>query len=409
MVMTSVESDDMNLRQQSLAPVITCHAGARDNYQLSLAFDEVDLLDSLITDFYTPDYCRNLFHKRFHENLSSRKTSWKYVDLINGYVFKRYYQLGQDLSIRAAKLAIENQSNLFVSSYTANSAFDHLLLCNSKIKKYLFQLHPHPDLILKILQDEVSLGRVSADDLSYEAELNPLFYPVLANEALKADQICVASTFTKRSLVLAGVPKEKIEVIPYGVNHNLFSRTSKKETVGKLKILFCGQFIHRKGIAYLYEALKRLNSQHYELHIVTRGDCDRKSLAMCASDLNVRLYSNLSNVALVDLMHSSDIFILPSLYEGFGHVILEAMSAGLPVITTVNTAGYDLITNGHDGFVGAIRDSEFLFEKISFFVESRQALKEFGQNAAITAKKYTWNLFRKKIIDFYVASESAKV
>ena len=397
----------MNLGKESLTPVITCHAGARDNYQLSLAFNEFHLLDTLITDFYMPNCCRGVFKKRFHENLSSKKVSWKYYDMINGYIFKGYQQLGKDLSIRAAKLAIEHQSNLFVSSYTANAAFDHLALCDSKIKKYLFQLHPHPDLILKILQDEIALGQVSAQDLSYEAELNPFFYQVLAGEALKADQICVASTFTKKSLVFAGVPKDKIKVIPYGVNHNLFSSTTKKQKIGKVKILFCGQFVHRKGISYLYEALKNLSPQHYELHIVTRGEYHQNTLTMFLNSLNVRLYSNLSSSALIKLMHSSDLFILPSLYEGFGHVILEAMSAGLPVVTTVNTAGYDLITDNHDGFVGPIRDTEFLREKISFFIENRETLIEFGQNAAMTAKKYTWESFRKKIVEFYIASESA--
>jgi len=404
--MASTKSHVMTLDKLSLAPVITCHAGSRDNYQLSLAFDEVHLLDSLVTDFYMPDYLRWISKKRSHVNLRSKKVSWKLHDLTNGCILKRYQLLGQDLSLRAAQLAIKHQSNLFLSSYTANAGFEYLASCDSKLRKYLFQLHPHPNLIVKILQDEIALGKVSDRDLSYEAELSPTFYQTLANEALQADQICVTSTFSKESLVLAGVSKEKIKVIPYGVDHNLFSSSKKQQRIGKLKILFCGQFIHRKGIFYLYEALKQLDHQHYELHIVTRGECDQKSLKMFLNDLNVRFYSSISSLALVELMHLSDIFVLPSLYEGFGHVILEAMSAGLPVITTVNTAGYDLITDNYDGNVGPIRDPNFLLEKITFFIESPLALKEFGENAANTAKKYTWKSFRNKIIDFYISNES---
>jgi glycosyltransferase involved in cell wall biosynthesis len=395
----------MPLNSHTIPPVVTCHAGARDNYQLSLAFDEIHLLDTLVTDFYTPNYFGSLLKKRFHENLSSSKVSWKAFDCINGYIFKRYLQLGRDLSLRAAKLAIENQSNLFVTSYTANTAFEYLTYCDSKINKYLFQLHPHPDSIIKILNEEISLGHISADDLSYEAELDPVFYPMLANEAFSADQICVASSFTKKSLVSAGVSEEKIHVIPYGVDHNLFSSLRYKKTVGKLKILFCGQFIHRKGIFYLYDALKQLGHQHYELLIVTRGECDKKTLSMFLSNLNVRLYKNISSRVLIELMHSSDLFILPSLYEGFGHVILEAMSAGLPVITTVNTAGIDLIEDNENGFVGPIRDANFLLEKISFFLENPMAIKEYGEKGAITSQNYTWKTFRKKIADFYIFNE----
>jgi glycosyltransferase involved in cell wall biosynthesis len=399
----------MSLNNVLVPSVVTCHAGARDNYQLPLAFQEISLLDTLVTDFYAPDYLRGIVKKRFHPNLSSKKVSWKCFDLINGPIFKRYPELGRDLSLRAAQVAIKHQSNLFVSSYTADAAFDYVDLHGAKTKKYLFQLHPHPDTILNILREEIDLGLVAADELSYEAELNPVTYSTLSGEALKANWVCVASTFTKKSLVAAGVDVEKIHVIPYGVNHAAFVGPVKGSRNGKLKILFCGQFIHRKGIYYLHEALRKFDSQHYELRIVTRGECDKKSLAMFSNNLNVEIYSNISNRELKALMNSSDIFILPSLYEGFGHVILEAMSAGLPVITTANTSGCDLITNDQDGFVGAIRDIDFLVEKIEFFIDRPMCAIEYGEQAAMTARKYTWESFRKKITDFYIKTEKIDI
>jgi glycosyltransferase involved in cell wall biosynthesis len=130
---------------------------------------------------------------------------------------------------------------------------------------------------------------------------------------------------------------------------------------------------------------------------------------MFSNNLNVEIYSNISNRELKALMNSSDIFILPSLYEGFGHVILEAMSAGLPVITTANTSGCDLITNDQDGFVGAIRDIDFLVEKIEFFIDRPMCAIEYGEQAAMTARKYTWESFRKKITDFYIKTEKIDI
>jgi glycosyltransferase involved in cell wall biosynthesis len=385
--------------------VVTCHAGARDHYQLSYSFDEIGILDSLVTDFYTPDSLRNFIKKRFNSNLSSSKVSGCWNDFIKAYFFKDYLGSNNSLSLRAAQRAIKSKSNLFACSYTASIGFNYLQSSDFDGRKYLFQLHPHPKSILNILNREISLGRTAEHDLSYEVEFDSAMIDSLMGEAHLADAICVASSFTKKTLIDAGLKSQCIEVIPYGVDGTKFENLDIKKTSKKLKLLFCGQFIHRKGITYLYEALLRFNKNNYELIIVTRGEYEACMLEKFKENLNIQVYFNVSNHDLTKLMHQSDIFILPSLFEGFGHVILEAMCAGLPVITTVNTAAVDLFESGHGGFIGPIADVDFLYEKIEFFMQFPKELISFGYQATSISRAYTWSSFREKIRNFYIQNE----
>jgi glycosyltransferase involved in cell wall biosynthesis len=396
----------MNDKFLSKVPqVVTCHAGARDHYQLSHSFDEIGLLDSLVTDFYTPDCLRFFLKKRFNSNLSSKKVSSYWNDFINAYVFKNYLSSNNSLSLRSAQRARKNKSNLFACSYTATAGFNYLQSYDFDARKYLFQLHPHPKVILNILNSEISLGKTTEGDLSYEVELDSDMINSLMDEVRLADAICVASSFTKKTLIDAGVKSEFIEVIPYGVDGTKYKSVAIKKPNQKIRLLFCGQFIHRKGINYLYEALLRFDKNNYELIIVTRGECEENILEKFQKNLNVRVHFNVRNHDLIKHMHQSDVFILPSLYEGFGHVILEAMCAGLPVITTVNTAAVDLFVSGQGGFIGPIADADFLCEKIEFFMQYPKELISYGQQAALMSKTYTWSSFREKIRNFYIQNE----
>ena len=100
--------------------------------------------------------------------------------------------------------------------------------------------------------------------------------------------------------------------------------------------------------------------------------------------------------------HKNDVLIFPSLVEGFGQVILEAMSSGLPVICTPNTAGRDLFLTGDEGIIVPIRSVDALVQKIEWCMANKSELSEMGRIALETAKSFTWEKFRKEIRDFYV-------
>ena len=96
-------------------------------------------------------------------------------------------------------------------------------------------------------------------------------------------------------------------------------------------------------------------------------------------------------------MRNSHIFIFPSLYEGFGQVLLEAMSCGLPVITTENTGGPDFIKDCDNGFITKIRDTKRTIEIINNLYKNEELRRLISKKAIDTANQFNWNNYSNKL------------
>ena len=130
---------------------------------------------------------------------------------------------------------------------------------------------------------------------------------------------------------------------------------------GKLRVLFVGALSQAKGLGYLLEAVAGLEGG-IEFTLIGR----RVSPTVPAPSLleKYNWIPSLPHDELLREMSRHDVLVLPSLHEGFGLVMTEAMSQGLVVITTPHTAGPDLITDGVDGFVVPIRSAAAIEEKL---------------------------------------------
>ena len=100
---------------------------------------------------------------------------------------------------------------------------------------------------------------------------------------------------------------------------------------------------------------------------------------------------------MIEEMGRHDVLVFPSLFEGFGLVILEAMSQGLPVITTAHTAGPDILTEGSDGFVVPIRSAEGIAGKVSLLYEDPDLLEAMKVQAVATARQWTWEKYQDRV------------
>jgi glycosyltransferase involved in cell wall biosynthesis len=389
---------------------LTCHFGARDDYQLSLALYEMNLLKKLVTDFYTPDLLRNIIKFRYNSNLPSRMTVSNYGIVIKKYLLQNNYFLNdQRLAKSTLKYIKNNEINLFLSSYTAFEAFNFIKTNNLKNKCYLFQLHPHPISLKEIFKNESNFNDKYGHYINRELEMNQdkEINIRLDSESKLSDNCVVASSFTKRTLIENGIDEKKITIIPYGVNHNKFKTKSNYNTFnGKLNIIFVGQFIQRKGLYYLFEAIRKINSKNIKLTIAGRGPIDELLIDDYKDKINLKIKLNLTQDELTKELQNNDVFIFPSIAEGFGHVILEAMSIGLPVICTSNTAGPDLFKTGNEGFITPIRDIDALINKIIWCIDNKNSLAEMGHQSKETSKMFTWEKFRSNICEFYTENES---
>ena len=97
-------------------------------------------------------------------------------------------------------------------------------------------------------------------------------------------------------------------------------------------------------------------------------------------------------------MERLDVLGFPSLFEGFGLVILEAMSRGLPVITTAHTAGPDLIQDGVDGYLVPIRSAAVIAEKLETLHRDRARLAAMREAARATAREWAWAAYRRRLV-----------
>lgn len=235
--------------------------------------------------------------------------------------------------------------------------------------------------------------------------------PQLDAECALADTILVGSSFARESFIAEGVPPEKLRVVPYGVDPQRFfpapdaSAAKVEGRGGGLRSLFVGQICQRKGISYLLRAYQAFASQGTQLRLVGQ------LLGNPASFVPYRhLFEHIPHVpqqVLADVYRQSDVFVFPSLIEGLGLVVLEAMASGLPVITTPNGPG-DIVRDGVDGFVVPIRDPEAITEKLEYLRANPERRIEMGRNARRRALEFTWDAYRQKILNLFAVIASSQ-
>jgi len=384
---------------------VVAHSGARDEYQLPISLNEAGLLYRFVTDWYSSfdnKYISKILHKapvrilpllkeRFRQELPSDLVVDLKIQRMIGHIVGEEFtemRLNRLIGERAAQLANSNESNLLVTSYYGWSAFPNV---SKYSKKVLFQIHPHP----MFLRDHYSkhLDTISAyGSLQHEAEMkaSDSFLRIWGNESNEADVVIAASTFTRMSLLYAGVTPEKIHVVPYGVDESIF-RNDISSPTGKVKILFVGQATQRKGFNHLLKAWSKIANTDAELHIVTSAPS-----SICNVDLgdSIVLHDRLNIRNLVMLMNESDLLVLPSIAEGYGHVLLQSLSCGTPVLCSDATAGPDLLIDWDQGFIFPNGDIEALKERLEYWLSKKHQLRKIRSDAKQIAAAQTWKKFR---------------
>jgi glycosyltransferase involved in cell wall biosynthesis len=397
-------SSEIVAEMTNIRPAVVVHAGARDNYQLALALSEHSLLQSLVTNVCV----KKMVKEKYNIDLSTIDVKMSYkalaafvaMKLIKSYDLHNYSD--RALSLYARDIANGNNCSLFAYSYYASQAFKP----GSKRPRncFLFQLHPHPKSVRAILSEEVERVPSGRQSLEKEAELmlSPEAFAELANEPHLADGCVVASSYTRNTLVENGIEFNKVHVVPYGVDLSCYAARTVSPALHKpFTVMFLGSLVQRKGLSYLLDAIRLLKSKHIRVALRGRGNVD-SDLLQHYSDLDVDLQLNLPTKDIIQSLYSTDLFILPSLVEGFAHVILQAMGCGVPVITTANTCGPDIINEGQEGFIVPIRNAEAIAAKIQWGIDNREELAFMGQTASLTAREFTWSKFRSGIIKAYV-------
>lgn len=248
----------------------------------------------------------------------------------------------------------------------------------------------------KILEEEFELAP------EFRQTLDSHDYPKhrleqLDQEIELADYILVGSSFARSSFIAQGVSEEKILVAHYGVDTDLFTPLRDDKDQRKFNIIFAGRIGQRKGISYLLRGYQRVHSPTTTLTLV--GDFPDQGSAFGPWRHLFRHVPHAPRQALADLFRQSDVFLFPTLVEGMGLVVLEAMASGLPVVTTPNGPG-DLVRDGVDGFVVPPRDVDAIVESLEKLRTDPELRRWMGRNAAERAREFTWARYRRETAGF---------
>lgn len=210
-------------------------------------------------------------------------------------------------------------------------------------------------------------------------------------ELALANHIIVPSQFVADSLQEYPGKLPPISVIPYGCPTPISPDGRRWYSGGKLKILYVGGLSQRKGLSYLLNAAEALSD---EVVLTIIGSGAGKELL----GSKYRLLDSVPQSVVLEEMRNHDVFVFPSLFEGFGMVITEALSQGMPVIITRNTGPADMIENGKEGWIVPIRDSEAIVNRIRQCIDTSGLVREMGLAALNLAKENSWAKYRETLL-----------
>jgi alpha-maltose-1-phosphate synthase len=218
-------------------------------------------------------------------------------------------------------------------------------------------------------------------------------------ELLAADVIVVPARLVEQSIQRHLKPGARFVVVPYGADVRAGVRKwSSADKSGPLQLFFAGILGPRKGLHVLFAALAGIPSSRIRLTLAGRWEPGFREWLLRRYPIEYTWLGQLPHSDVHQACREAHLFVFPSLAEGFGLVILEAMASGIPVIATDQTAGPDIIDHGIDGWIipaGRVDALRATFEEI---LEQRNRLPEMGLAARRKAEAFSWTRYRQTLV-----------
>ena len=248
----------------------------------------------------------------------------------------------------------------------------------------------------QLLEDEYARWGVELD----EAELMRMGFSDMhldrnAQELELADVVMVSAPLVAKTLTDRGTPPDRIHLAPYGVGTSAFPEHHTTRRDGEpLQLVFVGSQGLLKGVPYLLEALAKLGPGAAHLHAF--GDLQLPQRMLKPYRALMTEHGYVTRDVLKRHLQRCHGTVLPSLWEGFGLVVYECLSSGLPMIVIRNVAA--TVQDGVEGFVVPIRDSDALAEAI---LELRDETKRrhMARAAAEGARNRNWEHYRRALVE----------
>ena len=213
----------------------------------------------------------------------------------------------------------------------------------------------------------------------------------LADLVIMYSQLC-CDTYRAHGFDVA-----KVRVVPLGFPEiSPENRPRVPSDRSRLRIMWAGTFSLMKGAHYFLEAMKLLpSSVDVEVKIFGKLKLPRHTIAQSSRPISVR--PTIPRGDLFEEYRRADVLVMPTLSDTFGMVISEAMSQGLPVITTNRAGAAELIRSGENGLIVPACDAPALAEALRRCAENPGLVSAMGAEARNTAASWQWHHFRQAL------------
>jgi glycosyltransferase involved in cell wall biosynthesis len=377
--------------------ILVAQLGARKHYQEPVIFYNWQVLDGLYTDIYsghskflhilrnpliykiTPKIV-NKFLDRFDAELKGARIIqfplfaylylYKLSNILPQYSSKIFIWAGQEFCKKIINYGLGNANTIYGFNSSCLELFEYAK--KRGMRCILDQTLAERSLVNKLLLEEEKQWQGWSLSPFTESEFDLKLLEREKQEQKLADQIVCGSEFVKASLIAEGVQADKITVIALGrLKNNFFRRVIERripqERGDGLRILFVGAVGLRKGIPYLFKALRQINGLiPFTCKIV--GSLEIKSKFIAEYKDVCEFMGQIPRSQMEVIYRWADVFVLPSICEGSAMATYEALKWGLPIITTPNSGS--IVRDGIDGYLVPIRSSEPLANKLINIYES---------------------------------------
>lgn len=241
-------------------------------------------------------------------------------------------------------------------------------------------------------------GRVASWSLS-EQEDNIAFF---CEEMAAADLILAPSRHVAEGLRQLGAPPEKIALVPYGLDIS-FRAEAGRPTIGRA--LYVGNITYLKGVPHFAAAARMARERGLNLEMRAVGS-DPLGLRSRAEFRGPRYVGHISRADVQSEFLSADVMVFPTLSDGFGIVLLEAMAAGVPVISTANCG--DVVVDGVNGFIVPTGDAQAILDRVVLVTSDRQLRARLSDGARETALRFGVDQYRQRLTSAVQTAVSQK-
>lgn len=405
--------------------IAVAQLGSRQDYTVPIALQRGGTLERFFTDFYlspTEAYIVQLANGKKKSLPFAKKALSRYNPVLDYSKVTRFVRLGINYMKDRQKHthSAEAQYQTFMKYGQALNkailqsdlpeathlyAFDHaaLGLFNSEYAKGRLKIldQIYPALFEETLeQEEEDLWPdwpYASRRIFFESQSFQQWREIQLQEWQLADTIIVASEYSKNAVThFAPAIQSKLKIVPLTVNLNSYRAYQKVRHYQKerpLNVLFAGTVGLRKGIQYLLSAFDQIKASDATLTVAGNLQINREKLSIYQDKVN--FYGSIPHIQMPQIYSEADLFVFPTISDGFGAVMLEAMATGLPVIATDHCG--DIVEDGINGFRISIRRVDAIVEKIYEIIRSPELLEHLSRGAIATTEKFSLNAYQAKL------------